>query len=46
MEYEIEVYSGAPHAWTVFGSPRYREAADQKSWEAFGDFLGETLGRS
>lgn len=46
VEYEIEVYSGAPHAWTVFGSPRYREAADEKSWEAFGDFLGETLGRS
>lgn len=43
VSYEIEVYSGAPHAWTVFGSPRYREAADQKSWAAFGDFLGETL---
>ena len=43
VEYEIEVYSGAPHAWTVFGSPRYREEADRKSWEAFGDFLGETL---
>ena len=43
VEYEIEVYSGAPHAWTVFGSPRYREEADRKSWAAFGDFLGETL---
>ncbi len=43
VDYEIEVYSGAPHAWTVFGSDRYREEADRKSWEAFGDFLGETL---
>lgn len=43
VDYEIEVYSGAPHAWTVFGSPRYRAEADGKSWAAFGDFLDETL---
>jgi len=43
IPYEIEVYSGAPHAFTVFGSERYRETADKKSWEAFGDFLNETL---
>lgn len=43
VEYEIEVYSGAPHAWTVFGSDRYRAKADEKSWDAFGDFLEETL---
>ena len=30
--YEIEVYSGAPHAFTVFGSDRYQERADKKSW--------------
>lgn len=41
--YEIEVYSGAPHAWTVFDSPRYREEADRKSWEAFTGFLEEKL---
>ena len=34
-------YSGAPHAFTVFGSPRYREDADKKSWKLFGEFLGE-----
>lgn len=43
VDYEIEVYSGAPHAWTVFDSPRYRAEADRKSWAAFGDFLDETL---
>jgi dienelactone hydrolase len=39
IEYEIEVYSGAPHAFTVFGSDRYRERADTLSWEAFSQFL-------
>lgn len=43
VAYEIEIYSGAPHAFTVFGSQRYREAADKKSWAAFGDFLNEVL---
>lgn len=42
-DFEIEIYSGAPHAWTVFGSPRYRGGADRKSWRAFTDFLEETL---
>lgn len=42
--YEIQVYSGAPHAFTVFGSPRYREVADQQSWSAFTDFLQTNLG--
>jgi dienelactone hydrolase len=44
VPYEIEVYSGAPHAFTVFGSNRYREEADRKSWDAFSDFLGARLG--
>ena len=42
--YEIQVYSGAPHAFTVFGSKRYREVADQQSWSAFSDFLKTNLG--
>jgi dienelactone hydrolase len=42
--YEIEVYSGAPHAFTVFGSDRYQERADQKSWAAFKTLLEQTLG--
>lgn len=44
IPYEIQVYSGAPHAFTVFGSDRYRETADKQSWDSFTDFLGSTLG--
>jgi dienelactone hydrolase len=43
ITYDIEVYSGAPHAFTVFGSERYRERADMKSWEALQGFLAENL---
>jgi dienelactone hydrolase len=44
ITYEIEVYSGAPHAFTVRGSDRYQERADTKSWDAFTEFLDTTLG--
>lgn len=44
VSYEIQVYSGAPHAFTVFGSSRYREVADTKSWDAFTGFLETNLG--
>ena len=41
--YAIEVYSNAPHAFTVFGSDRYQERADTESWDAFSSFLGDQL---
>ncbi|GED23577.1 dienelactone hydrolase family protein [Halomonas halmophila] len=41
--YEIEVYSGAPHAFTVLGSDAYQKRADQKSWAAFQTLLDEAL---
>lgn len=41
VPYQLEIYSGAPHAWTVFGSDRYRQDADQKSWDAFLTFVGD-----
>ncbi|MFO8045710.1 MAG: dienelactone hydrolase family protein [Halomonas sp.] len=41
--YEIQVYSGAPHAFTVFGSDAYRERADAKSWAAFLELLEKAL---
>ncbi|WP_084398530.1 dienelactone hydrolase family protein [Henriciella aquimarina] len=41
--YELQVYSGAPHAWTVFGSERYQALADEKSWDAFLGFLDRYL---
>lgn len=43
IEHEMITYSGAPHAFTVFGSKRYREDADRKSWERFTEVLEETL---
>lgn len=44
VPYDIEVYSGAPHAFTVIGSKRYRAHADKKSWNAFSEFLKRNLG--
>lgn len=41
--YEIQVYSGAPHGFTVFGDDRYQERADERSWAAFLDLLEEVL---
>lgn len=43
IDHEMITYSGAPHAFTVFGSPRYHEEADRKSWTRFTQFLSETL---
>jgi dienelactone hydrolase len=43
VRHEMVTYSGAPHAFTVFGSNRYREDADRKSWERFSRFLEEKL---
>lgn len=43
VTYEVQIYSGAPHAWTVFGSDRYQELADKKSWDAFMDFTERYL---
>jgi dienelactone hydrolase len=41
--YTIEVFSGAPHAFTVFGSERYQSRADAESWESFSAFLEEQV---
>lgn len=38
-------YGGAPHAWTVFGSDRYRKEADEKSWKRFTEFLEAVLNK-
>lgn len=41
--YEVQVYSGAPHGFTVFGDERYQKRADEKSWTAFLALLEEVL---
>ena len=43
VQHEMISYSGAPHAFTVFGSKRYREDADKKSWQRFTEYLDETF---
>lgn len=43
VNHEMITYSGAPHAFTVFGSSRYREEADKKSWARFTGFLESEL---
>lgn len=44
LTYAVEIYSGAPHAFTVFSDEeRYHERADKMSWTAFTDFLEEVL---
>lgn len=43
VAHEMITYGGAPHAFTVFGSDRYRADADKKSWQRFTEFLRETL---
>jgi dienelactone hydrolase len=40
---EIQVYSGAPHAFTNWDGDRYQERADKLSWAAFSDFLATNL---
>jgi len=43
ISHEMMTYSGAPHAFTKFGTERYRKEADQKSWKHFVGFLAEQL---
>lgn len=43
LPHEMITYSGAPHAFTVFNTPRYREDADRKSWQSFAGFLDAVL---
>lgn len=43
VPHEMITYGGAPHAFTVFGSDRYREDADRQSWKRFTEFLAQTL---
>jgi dienelactone hydrolase len=45
IKHEMITYSGAPHAFTVFGSDRYREDTDKKSWRRLVEFLDETLSK-
>jgi dienelactone hydrolase len=43
IDWQVTVYAGAPHAFTLPGIPAYRAAADARSWGALQTFLGEVL---
>ncbi len=43
IPHEMITYSGAPHAFTVFGSASYHEKADKSSWNRFVEVLDKTL---
>ena len=43
VTYEVGIYSGAPHAFSVFGSDAYHERADQRSWATFNAWLDEVI---
>lgn len=43
VEHDAEVYGGARHSYTVWGSDDYDLNADQRSWAALQTFLADTL---
>ncbi len=43
VAHEMITYSGAPHAFSVFGDKRYHAEADHKSWKRFVEYLQATL---
>jgi dienelactone hydrolase len=43
VDWQVTTYSGAPHAFTIPGSDRYRPVADARSWRALACFLDETF---
>ncbi|MDO5523681.1 MAG: dienelactone hydrolase family protein [Bacteroidia bacterium] len=43
IPHEMITYGGAPHSFTVFSSPAYREKEDKQSWKRFLKFLQEAF---
>lgn len=41
VDHRMEIYGGAPHAFTVWSGERYRAEADLASWDEFMGFLDE-----
>lgn len=44
VPHEMIAYSGADHAFTVFGGDRYHPEADRRSWRRFREFLADLFG--
>lgn len=43
VDWQVTTYSGAPHAFTIPGTDRYRPTADARSWRAMVCFLDEVF---
>lgn len=43
VDWQVTTYSGAPHAFTIPGTDRYRPVADARSWRALACFLDEVF---
>ncbi|MGO4298643.1 dienelactone hydrolase family protein [Leifsonia sp. RAF41] len=43
VDWQVTTYSGAPHAFTIPGTDRYRPIADARSWRALVCFLDEVF---
>lgn len=43
LQWQVTTYSGAPHAFTLPGTPNYRPVADRRSWRELVGFLDEVL---
>lgn len=45
LDWQITLYSAAPHAFTLPGGPNHRPVADRRSWRELTAFLGEVFAR-
>ena len=43
ITHEMISYGKAPHAFTVWGNPNYREDADKNSWQRLTEFLADSF---
>jgi dienelactone hydrolase len=43
LDWQVTTYSGAPHAFTLPGTPNYRPVADRRSWRELVAFLDEVF---
>ena len=43
VDWQVTTYSGAPHAFSIPGTDRYRPVADARSWRALVCFLDEVF---
>lgn len=45
LDWQINVYAGAPHGFTLPGTPAYRPAADRRTWRELTGLLDEVFTR-